>query len=82
MNQSNVIKLRPYEAAFEVIEYTKMKIEPCPFCRGDAALEPEMGDDGSDHWYVTCNNKNCLVHPISNSFKSKHQAIRSWNYRG
>ncbi|WP_428199791.1 Lar family restriction alleviation protein [Aliivibrio salmonicida] len=74
----NVVKLRPYKAAFKEIEHTKIKLEPCPFCKGKAILEQDM----NEKWYVACNNQNCLVHPITNEFESKRHAVIAWNYRG
>lgn len=49
---------------------------PCPFCGGDA----ELVADG-DGVYAGCATKQCLIKPITDTYRIKRDAIRAWNRR-
>ena len=53
------------------------ELKPCPFCGGEAELSKSSGGD----WIVGCTNGKCLMCPWSFGFKTKKEAIESWNTR-
>lgn len=48
----------------------------CPFC----GREAELVSDG-DGVYAGCSDKACLIKPITDTYKTKRDAIRAWNRR-
>ncbi|RXW27740.1 Lar family restriction alleviation protein [Enterobacter adelaidei] len=48
----------------------------CPFC-GD---EAELTADG-DGVFAGCSSKSCLINPITETYRTKRDAIRAWNRR-
>ena len=69
----NIVPIKP-------IEYAEVEMSDtinCPFCNGVGSVDQDC--DGM--WYVACINKNCLVLPITISFRSRRHAIRAWNHR-
>lgn len=48
----------------------------CPFCGGEA----ELVSDG-DGVYAGCSDKACFIKPITDTYKTKRDAIRAWNRR-
>lgn len=48
----------------------------CPFCGGEA----ELVSDG-DGVYAGCSDKACVIKPITDTYKTKRDAIRAWNRR-
>ena len=57
------------------------ELKPCPFC-GDYPTIDAMRDIVEYSWYVSCDNMQCLVRPITDiTIKTKQQAIDAWNRR-
>ena len=54
------------------------KLKPCPFCGGEAKII-----QGSLYYgyRVGCENRWCLMHPITFSYQTKEEAIKAWNKR-
>lgn len=51
-------------------------LECCPFCGSKAELFPD-----GDGVYAGCKNKDCLITPITETYRTKRDAIRAWNRR-
>lgn len=54
-----------------------MKLEPCPFCGGDATLR-SAGSAGAQHW-VECSVADC--HAMGPNRGTPRDAARGWNRR-
>ncbi|WP_202581228.1 Lar family restriction alleviation protein [Citrobacter freundii] len=48
----------------------------CPFCGGKAELSPD-----GDGVFAGCKSKICAINPITDTYKTKREAIRAWNRR-
>jgi Lar family restriction alleviation protein len=57
------------------------KMEPCPFCGGEAEYE-FLTDGKKDSHHVGCINEHCPVEfAAAISFRDKETAIEAWNTR-
>lgn len=57
-------------------------IEPCPFCGiNDIYIRKEGPMFKTFYYEATCNNVECNVKPTTALFKTKKEAIASWNKR-
>lgn len=56
---------------------------PCPFCGGEAELQPsyDMDTGEVDGWFVWCNNKECECAPETREHFTEAEAITAWNTR-
>ncbi|HDS1237618.1 TPA: Lar family restriction alleviation protein [Pluralibacter gergoviae] len=48
----------------------------CPFCGGTA----ELSADG-DGVFAGCSNRQCAINPITQTYRTKREAVRAWNRR-
>lgn len=48
----------------------------CPFCGNAACLTAD-----GDGVFAGCSNKACLINPITETYRTKRDAIRAWNRR-
>jgi hypothetical protein len=58
---------------------SKIKLLPCPFCGGQAHMEPWHGG-GPNKRMISCIEDNCMVNPQVTGSNSR-LAARSWNTR-
>lgn len=59
------------------------ELKPCPFCGGEAVLEPYESRKGYEA-YVQCNS-GCIVHMMTITYDTEEEAIeavtKAWNRR-
>ncbi len=55
------------------------KLEPCPFCGGEARLHNYKRH--GDHWSVRCAGDDCKVYPGIYGFPTMDEAAAAWNRR-
>ena len=55
------------------------KLNPCPFCGGEAEID--YFDD--DEWFVRCANLegDCEICPSTRFYETREEAVEAWNRR-
>lgn len=57
---------------------SEIKLKPCPFCGGEAKINrmPHLWE-----YSVQCNDVDCIVHPETEGYEKREEAIEAWNTR-
>lgn len=60
----------------------ELKLDPCPFCGGDATIE-EVPTASGANWSVGCNDEDgqCYGYQSLQTFARKCEAVAAWNRR-
>lgn len=51
-------------------------LKKCPFCGEEPIIKTVSGSA-----YISCGNKNCYVHPMTEMYWDVQKAMRDWNTR-
>lgn len=57
---------------------SNIELLPCPFCGGEAKINrmPHLWE-----YSVQCNDVDCIVHPETEGYEKREEAIEAWNTR-